>query len=71
MATKVISCSITMNFQELPVPERGNFRFLDNDIPDSVTNYLNAHIFNFIEPTTVPSYDVYVYDYDYAYHNAN
>ncbi len=65
MATRPVVCSITMNFQELPVPERGTFRLLDNDIPDDLRNYLNAHIFGFIQPPiTVSSYVVDVYDYE-------
>jgi len=66
MATKPVVCSITMNFRELPVIERGTFRLLgDDDIPDDLRNYLNSHIFGFIQlPITIPSYTVDVYNYE-------
>lgn len=69
MATKPVVFGITMNFNVLPVPERGTFSLLDHDVSDVLRNYLNAHIFGFIElpppaPSRIPSYTVDVYDYE-------
>lgn len=58
-------CEIKMAFSELPIQERGSFRLLDGDIPDHLRNYLNEHIFGFVEPpVTVTSYEVHVFDYE-------
>ncbi len=61
--TRSFAFTISMNFQELPVPERGEFELLNDDVSDVLRNYLNAHIIGFI-PYNIPSYTVLVYDYE-------